>query len=70
MSKSPLERFKQFVTNTDSEPISTTGTTHQSASLYECSDCEEVLIADELQTCPRCEQHLEEVPNGRDMGHV
>lgn len=51
---------------TDSDPEE--GTTQTVSSLYECSECEEVYVANDMQTCPECRSTVIDVPNEPDLG--
>lgn len=37
-------------------------------TLYSCADCGITFIASELDSCPRCQAALDEVPSGADLG--
>lgn len=42
------------------EPLQTT--------LYTCTACETTYIASEMETCSRCQTHLEEIPSESELG--
>lgn len=62
-----LEKIKTMLTGEEGEPSSNEQPT-QTSSLYRCSVCDTVYISDEMQTCPECEDSVDQVPNERQLG--
>lgn len=62
--------IKRLKTIVDSHAVSgrVDANTGPSSALYRCSKCETTFIAVEMDTCPKCETDVTEVPSATDLG--